>query len=92
MVKRSAEELDALADRLEREDEVDPARVQVDRPDDLREVAESADAVAAAEARLTEAVQVARAHDRSWVRIAVALGVTRQAAQQRFGRLVDSAK
>jgi hypothetical protein len=36
------------------------------------------------EARLREAVHLARAHGRSWNQIAVALGVSRQAARQRF--------
>jgi len=42
------------------------------------------EAVRADEARLREAVNVARAHDRSWNQVAVALGVSRQAARQRF--------
>jgi hypothetical protein len=50
----------------------------------LREIAEAADAVRVDEARLTEAVQVARARGYSWNRIAVALGVSRQAARQRY--------
>jgi transposase len=37
------------------------------------------------EARLREAVEVARTHGRSWNQIAIALGVSRQAARQRFG-------
>ena len=36
------------------------------------------------EARLREAVQIARGHGHSWNRIAVALGVSRQAARQRY--------
>ena len=36
---------------------------------------------------LVEAVKRARAHGRSWNRIAVALGVSRQAARQRFGHI-----
>lgn len=84
MAKRTAAELDALADRLESDEAVDPARVRVENTEDLRAVAEAQDAVAAATARLQEAVEVARAHGRSWGRIAIALGVTRQAARQRF--------
>jgi hypothetical protein len=44
----------------------------------------AADATRADEARLTEAVQIARAHGKSWNQIAVALGVSRQAARRRF--------
>jgi hypothetical protein len=39
---------------------------------------------------LREAVEVARAHGRSWNQIAVALGVSRQAARQRFADKVRS--
>ena len=52
--------------------------------DELRSVAEAAQAVRDDEARLPEAVELARAHGRSWNQIAVALGVSRQAARQRF--------
>lgn len=66
-------------------DALNPDTAAVDNTEDLRDIAEAADAVATEEARLTEAVQHARAHGRSWTRIAVALGVSRQAARQRFG-------
>jgi hypothetical protein len=36
-------------------------------------------------ALLTEGVALARAHGRSWSRVAAALGVFRRAARQRFG-------
>ncbi len=51
---------------------------------ELRAVADAADAVAAAEARLREAVQIARGRGWSWNRIAVPLGTSRQAARIRF--------
>ena len=65
-------------------DALDPTAAAVENTEDLRAIAEAADTVAADEARLTEAVQIARAQGRSWTRIAVALGVSRQAARQRF--------
>jgi hypothetical protein len=65
-------------------DEQDPATAEVDHTDDLREIAAAREAVRADEARQREAVEVARALDRSWNQIAVALGVSRQAARQRF--------
>lgn len=65
-------------------DALDPESAEVENTEDLRAVAEAADTVAADEARLTEAVQIARAHGRSWTRIAIVLGVSRQAARQRF--------
>lgn len=65
-------------------DAVDPATAAAENIDDLRGVAAAADALATDEARLTEAVEIARAHGRSWTRIGIALGVSRQAARQRF--------
>ena len=77
-IGRAARRFDQLADEL------DPATAEVDHTDDLRAIAAVSEAVRADEARLREAVEVARAHDRSWNQIAVALGVSRQAARQRF--------
>jgi len=77
-IERAARRFDQLADAL------DPATAEVDHTDDLRAIAAVSEAVRADEARLREAVEVARAHDRSWNQIAVALGVSRQAARQRF--------
>jgi pyrroloquinoline quinone (PQQ) biosynthesis protein C len=51
---------------------------RVEKTDDLREIAMAAEAVRADGARLREAVLLARAHGRSWNRIALALGVSRQ--------------
>jgi hypothetical protein len=77
-IERAARRFDQLADDL------DPETAEVDHTDDLRAIAAVSEAVRADEARLREAVEVARAHDRSWNQIAVALGVSRQAARQRF--------
>lgn len=49
-----------------------------------RAVAEAADKVRRDEALVTERVAAARARGRSWNKIAVALGVSRQAARHRF--------
>lgn len=51
---------------------------------DLRQIAETVDGIAAGEIRLRELVQLARAHGRSWGEIGIALGVSRQAARERF--------
>lgn len=59
--------------------------VNVDDTSDLRAIAEAADAVKAAQALLNERVIIARARGRSWNRIAIPLGVSRQAARERFG-------
>ena len=80
----SDEELQRYAEQLASVD-YEPDVVRVDDTRDLAAVADAADAVRAAEARLAEAVTVARAHERSWGRIGLALGVSRQAARQRFG-------
>jgi hypothetical protein len=63
---------------------LDPATAEVENTEDLRAVATAADTLAADEAQLTEAVEIARAHGRSWTRIGIALGVSRQAARQRY--------
>ena len=83
-IERAAERFEQLAEELEPE----AARVLV--TDDLRGVAEAAQAVRDDEARLREAVELARAHGRSWNQIAVALGVSRQAARQRFANKVNT--
>ena len=57
---------------------------------DLRAVAEAANAVKTAEAQLREAVQVAHVmHGRSWAQIGIALGVSRQAARERWASKVE---
>lgn len=66
-------------------DDLDPATTKAESTEDLRAIAEAADAARRDEALITRRVAAARAHGRSWNRIAIALGVTRQAARQRFG-------
>lgn len=84
-MRHTENEINEAANRFEKlTDELDLATVQVDKLDDLREVAAASEAVHTDEVRLREAVEVARAHGRSWNHIAVALGVSRQAARQRF--------
>ncbi len=77
-IERAAERFEQLAEELE------PETAKVLVTNDLRGVAEAAQTVRDDEARLREAVELARAHGRSWNQIAVALGVSRQAARQRF--------
>jgi hypothetical protein len=86
-MRHTDEEIERAAKLFDqRADELDPASTGVDNTDDLRAIADASDAARADEARLREAVEVARAHGRSWNDIAVALGVSRQAARQRFAR------
>ena len=77
-IQQAAVRFDQLADSL------DPETAEVDDPSDLRAVAVASDAVQADEARLDSAVRTAREHGRSWNQLAAALGVSRQAARQRF--------
>jgi hypothetical protein len=65
-------------------EEFDPSSVSEENTADLRTLAEAVDAVRAGEARVRELVAEAHANGRSWGEIGIALGVTRQAARERF--------
>jgi hypothetical protein len=85
MPRHTGKEIVQATRRFERlADSLDPETAKVEDTDDLRSIATAAEAVRADDARLREAVLVARAHGRSWNHIALALGVSRQAARQRF--------
>ncbi len=85
MTRHTDTEIEQAAKRFERlADALDPKTAKVEGTDDLRAIAVAAEAVRADDARLREAVLLARAHGRSWNHIALALGVSRQAARQRF--------
>lgn len=85
MPRHTDKEIEQAARRFEElADSLDPETAKVEDTDDLRSIATAAEAVRADDARLREAVLVARAHGRSWNHIALALGVSRQAARQRF--------
>jgi hypothetical protein len=85
MTKHTDEEIQAAADRLEQWlDTVDPDDIEWKDTSDLRAVAQATDTIAAGNAALREAVGVARLNGRSWGEIAIALGVSRQAARERF--------
>ena len=79
-IEQAATRFEQLADAL------DPAAAEFDDLEDLRAIAEAADKARDDEARLRESVERAREGGRSWNHIAIALGVSRQAARQRFGR------
>lgn len=84
-MRHTDEEIEQAAARFaELADGLDPATTDVDETDDLKQIASACDAVRADEARLRDAVEIARAQGRSWNQIGVALGVSRQAARQRF--------
>lgn len=69
-------------------EEFDPSDVPVDDTTDLRKLAEAVDSVRTGEARVRELVARARAKGRSWGEIGIALGVSRQAARERFGEKI----
>jgi hypothetical protein len=81
-IEEAARRFEQLADQL------DPATAEVEDLWDLRAIAEAAEQVRRDEALVTERVAAARARGRSWNRIAVALGVSRQAARHRFASKV----
>jgi len=86
-MRHTDDEIERAARRFaELADELDPATAEVEDTEDLRAVAAAAEATRTDEARLRETVEVARARGRSWNHIALALGVSRQAARQRFTR------
>ena len=81
-------ELEAYANVIGSDDYA-PGVVDVIDVAALRAVSDAADAARTADAATREAVELARAGGWSWTRIGVALGVSRQAARQRFGTPVD---
>lgn len=66
-------------------DDLDPATVQARDAVHFRRIIAAKEGVAQAERELRDAVTAAREAGDSWLTIGVALGVTKQAAQQRFG-------
>src|ERR1700722_14000894 len=85
MTRHTDKEIEQAASRFEQlADSLDPDTAHVEGTDDPRESPPAAEAVRANDARLREAVVLARARGRSWNHIALALGVSRQAARQRF--------
>ena len=84
-MRHTDEDIERAAKRFEQlADELDPDAAQVEHTEDLQEIAAVSEAVRADETRLGDTVAAARARGRSWNQIAVALGVSRQAARQRF--------
>lgn len=78
-LEKAAAEAEAWLSSLEDSDE------KFEDPADLRSVAAALRDVADAEQRLAAAVAAARANGRTWQRIAMVLGVSKQAAQSKYG-------
>lgn len=66
-------------------DTVDPAEFRHADTDALRHIAQLAQQRADLDAELTAAVSTARANHRSWSEIGAMLGVSKQAAQRKYG-------
>ena len=71
-------------------DDLDPETTEAQDTTDLRAIAETVDAINHDRALLRERVALARARNRSWSEIGIALGVSRQAARERFAGKVDT--
>lgn len=77
----------ALADTEAWLDSLDPAALASPDSDgrDLRAIGDALRAVAASDLELADRVAIARANGRTWTQIAAVLGVSKQAARERFG-------
>ncbi len=85
---RTREQLEkALADTEAWLDELDPEALGSPDSDcaDLRAIGEALRTVAASDLGLAKQVATARANGRTWTQIAAVLGVSKQAARERFG-------
>lgn len=85
---RTREQLQqALADTEAWLDQLDPETIVSHESDaaDLRAIGEALRAVAASDLGLADQVAKARANGRTWTQIASVLGVSKQAARERFG-------
>ena len=80
----------ALADTEAWLDSLDPTALASPDSDgrDLYAIGDALRAVAASHLELAERVAEARANGRTWTQIAAVLGVTKQAARERFGESV----
>jgi len=89
LMPRTREQLEkALADTEAWLDQLDPEAIasQDSEAADLRAIGEALRAVAASNLGLAEQVATARANGRTWTQIATVLGVSKQAARERFGQ------
>lgn len=77
--KTSVRDIEQLLDVIDLDD------YPVDDPADLRRIGLAAKDVERAKVELAEAVAAARTNGRSWGFIGLVLGISKQAAQQRFG-------
>jgi hypothetical protein len=85
--RADATEADELANTEALLNELDPALLTSPETDtsDLRRISDAAEAIVAAREALGAAVAAAKAGGRSWGQIGMVLGVSKQAARERFG-------
>jgi hypothetical protein len=86
LMPRTRQDLEAAATRAAvMLDRLDPATTPAEDTTDLRAIASAMTDLSLAETALTEAVAAAHAGGRSWARIGMVLGVSKEAARQRYG-------
>ena len=71
-------------------DTVDPADLRESDTDSLRHIAELAQQRDQVDSKLAESVRAARADHRSWSEIGAMLGVSKQAAQRKYGAMTPA--
>lgn len=84
---RTREELEKAAAEAEAWlDALDPATTPAEDPADLRRIGLALRALADEQLEVEQAVAAARANGRSWGEVGLVLGVSRQAARERYGQ------
>lgn len=84
---RTREELERAATEAEAWlDSLDPATTPAESPSDLRRIGLALRGLADEQRAVDEAVGAARANGRSWGEIGLVLGISRQAARERYGQ------
>lgn len=78
-LERAATEAEAWLDSL------DPATTPAENPSDLRRIGLALRGLADEQREVDEAVAAARENGRSWGEIGLVLGISRQAARERYG-------
>lgn len=85
-MSRTREELErAAADAEAWLDSLDPETTSAENPTDLRRIGLALRALVEEQREVEEAVAAARVNGRSWGEIGLVLGISRQAARERYG-------
>lgn len=87
---RTREQIEAAAaDAAAWLDSLDPETTRAEDISDLRAIADAVDGLAGAQLKVENAVAAARANGRSWGRIGIVLGISRQSARERYDSSVN---